>query len=343
MNVKPDFLNKMRLQGDKKADGLMSDIFKNDQKEALYKILALSPEEGAKSSSGYEPLDNFMQRKRQKPEWYDEKQMDAGAEVYAEYASEIMMLLGAMALPYCYAATPGNKTLYLSEKIRKTPGKRLLETAEFVIDLMEPDSLKENGAGHWLINKTRLIHAMVRMMIGRHPDYKKEWGIPANQEDMAGTNLAFSFIVLKGLSKMGYRLSIEEKEAFLYRWRYIGYQLHLDDQLLVANLKDAMAMEIAIKERNFKKSEEGILLTHALIDHYQRTMPKSLAALVKSQIRFFLGNEVSTMVGLAKEPLKDALTVTINNIRSVSNQWTRHQPSLEQMRKDHELLKQKYA
>ena len=67
-----------------------------------------------------------------------------------------MTLLGAFALPYCYAGSPGNKALFLSEKMRNSPGKRLADTAEVTIAVSTPGSF-ENGEAYFHINKTRII------------------------------------------------------------------------------------------------------------------------------------------------------------------------------------------
>ncbi len=66
---------------------------------------------------------------------------------------EMMALLGAMSLPYCYAASPGNKALYLSDKMRNAPGKRLMDTASFVIAVLTPNSFGEHSTATIHINK----------------------------------------------------------------------------------------------------------------------------------------------------------------------------------------------
>jgi hypothetical protein len=49
--------------------------------------------------------------------------------------------------------------------------------------------------------------------------------IPLNQEDMAATLGAFGVAPVWSLERMGFRLSIREKEAYLFLWRYLGYYL----------------------------------------------------------------------------------------------------------------------
>ena len=188
-----------------------------------------------------------------------------------------MTLLGGLSLPYCYAASPGNKALYLSEKMLKNQGKRLADTADFIIAVSSPGQLDDDADGRFHINKTRLIHAIARHYILKGSEWDMAWGLPINQEDMAGTNLAFSYLILRGLKKAGYLIAEREIESFTFLWRYIGYQLHISTDLLPANYAEAMVLERAIRTRHFKKSEEGMELTKELLAYYKSMIPKSEA------------------------------------------------------------------
>ncbi len=70
---------------------------------------------------------------------------------------------------------------------------------------------------------------------------------------MAGTNLAFSLVILLGLQQSGIVLSNKQKEDFIFLWRYIGYQLAIDEELLPANFKEAFHLAQIIKETEFQK------------------------------------------------------------------------------------------
>jgi len=51
---------------------------------------------------------------------------------------------------------------------------------------------------------------------------------------MAGTNLMFSVGVLDGLSRLGHRFERVEREALVHLWRYAGYLLGIQPELLIA-------------------------------------------------------------------------------------------------------------
>ena len=52
---------------------------------------------------------------------------------------------------------------------------------------------------------------------------------------MAGTNVMFSVGVLDGLTRLGYHFERVEREALVHLWRYAGYLLGVDNELLIAD------------------------------------------------------------------------------------------------------------
>jgi hypothetical protein len=339
MNNSVEFLQEQRYIGDPEADRLVTRLFEDKIEKELYQVLAM-PAESLLSLKGLnKELNRFVQGKKTDPEWLDPAKIALGQQFYRKYASEIMMLLGAMSLPYCYAASPGNKAIYLTEKMRNKPGKRLLETAQYVIKLMESGSFDEGGIGYPFINKTRLVHAMVRYMLLHKADWDMEWGIPINQEDMAGTNLAFSFTIINGLEKQQFPLIPEQVEGFLHVWRYIGYQMDIHEDLLVDNMLEAADLELVIRQRHFKSSSEGHQLMQDLLKHYREEFPWLAAQLVEHQIRYFLGDEISDMLKIEKNQGKDALVSVMNRFKNKINRHF-HVSTYKTMMKNHERLKQ---
>ncbi len=339
MITNTEYLQKQRYVGDPEADNLVSRLFENQLEKELYQVLGTPAELLFSLTDINEELLTFIHTKKETPDWFDAEKMALGQRFYRKYASEVMMLLGAMSLPYCYAASPGNKAIYLTGKMRKKTGKRLLETAQYVIQLMEPGCFEPGGIAHPYINKTRLVHAMVRYMLLNKSDWNMDWGLPINQEDMAGTNLAFSFTIINGLEKQQFPFTQEQSEAFLHIWRYIGYQMDITEELLADNMQDAATLEFSIRKRHFKTSMEGQQLMQDLLEHYRDEFPWPAGQLVESQIRYFLGDEISDMLKLEKSTGKDALVRVINKLKNGINRRF-HVSTYKTMMKNHERLKQ---
>ncbi len=340
MKLDHAFLDSRRQITDPPADDLVHECFQNGKNKLLYHALSLD----LKKLDDIEDdsLKSFFFSKRQLPAWYDSQKIEKGQSFFYRQALPIMTLLGALSLPYCYAASPGNKALYFSEKMRSATHKRLLDTADFIIGVCSPNSLESNGIGHVFINKIRLIHAIARYYIGHKQEWKREWGAPINQEDMAGTNLAFSYLILKGMKEGGYDVLGSEIDAFLHLWKYVGYQLHLDEDLLANTYKEAADLERAIRLRHFKPSEEGRILTSEIVAYYKTIVPnKSAARMMEAQIRYLLGPFVADCLGLKAQPLMDALVITINTIRKNTLFLTHKTPSYDEMLANQRMLKAK--
>lgn len=336
MKFTPQYLNKQRQRADDAADELVKRLFTNNQQGELYALFKLTDTDliQARPSSTKE----FLLARKPLPIWFNDKKLKRGQQVFEAYAMEIMTLLGALALPYCYAGSPGNKALYLSEKMRQVPGKRLFDTAQFIISVSTPGGLTESDTGHIQINKTRVIHAIARYYL-QQGNWNAEWGQPINQEDMAGTNLAFSYIILLGLQKSGFILTENEKEDFLFLWRYIGYQLNLEQELLPDSFQHAAALARTIEKRNFKKSEESVGLAKELLNYYKTVVPPRQAIFIESQLRHFLGPEVAGYLGLEENPIRDGITSVMSTFKELKNIFQVHTPSYATMIASQQRLK----
>ncbi|MEO8474729.1 MAG: oxygenase MpaB family protein [Chryseolinea sp.] len=320
------FLDRQRHVGDPDADNLFAEMVSKKKLSDFHKTLSLSEKELHLLNTD-QPMKAFILGKRAEPEWVDDSRVLRGQEIFDNHAFPIMTLLGLMSLPYCYAASPGNKALFMAEKMRQSPAKRITDTAQFTIDVLKPGNLQSNRYGFVQIRKTRLIHAMARHYISK-AEWNQDWGVPINQEDMAGTNLAFSYIILVGLQSFGVMLSMKEKEDFIFTWKYIGYQLGINEKLLPDSFKEAEMLTEVIKRRHFKKTEEGVILTQELVKYLETVVPQRQAYFVKAQIKYFLGREVAGYLGLPDNRIKDKIIEATNSVKEIQNFFTIPKKSL---------------
>ncbi|MEO5910451.1 MAG: oxygenase MpaB family protein [Pelobium sp.] len=229
----------------------------------------------------------------------DVRQIKSAVQFYKSKELYISQLLGLLSLPYCYAAADGAKVLYQTERMYKDVNKRLEETGAFVADIMSKNAFSEDGKGKVQLFKVRLMHA-----VSRHYILKGNWdlklGYPINQEDMLGTNLSFSLIVIRGLRKMGFDISYEQQMAYINYWSWIGELLGIQPALLPNDGKEAHNIEEAISKRQFKSSEEGKQLTKSLLECFYKL--NTSQAIKNNEIpafmRFLLGDAVSTILDL---------------------------------------------
>jgi hypothetical protein len=303
-----DFLNPERQAGDAVADSLINEIFADPaQKTALFALLGRLTDNKTLGVISSGMTSELFVHAKTLPEWADKKQMDAGAAFFARYSPLIMNLLALLSLPYCYAGANGAMVLYLSEKIRNNIEKRLYDTAGFIWDVMAPDAFLSDGKGFVSILKVRLNHAAARYYTYKSGQWDdKNWGVPVNQEDMAGTNLSFSVIVIRGLRKMGATITEDEQSSFLHLWNVIGFMLGVKESLLPKDGKQAFDLEQSIRCRQFKSSPQGIGLTQSLTNFF-KTAPTDTPLSHHETLqlmRYLLGNDVADILDLPNEKMK---------------------------------------
>jgi hypothetical protein len=223
------------------------------------------------------------------------------AQAYFERNGDLYLaMLGFYSLPYCYAFSDGAQVLVRSQRILDKIGERLGETTRFVLDIFKPGAFTHQDAAYLSCAKVRLIHAYSRYFIRK---YAKDWDIafgePINQEDLLGTNLAFSHIVLRGMTKVGLPPSQQEHQVLLGYWKWIGNLMGVETSLWPHSPKEAFELDRLIRKRQMKASEAGKKLTRALLEFYQKSIPDSvLTTQLESILAFFLGKEASKAVGI---------------------------------------------
>ena len=299
MTYTDDLLNYKRLCGDPQVDGFIQYIFADPAKK-LQLQQWMDGKSGAKHLSMLQatfPGFTFIEKAADLPVWAEPKLMKAGATFFARHSEIIMSLLGLLSLPYCYTAANGAMVLYLSELIRKQTTKRLYDTAVFVWEVMGPDAFGKEGNAYEEVLKVRIMHAAIRYYTIQGRKWDNSWGLPINQEDMAGTNLSFSLIVIRGLRMLGYSVSQADQAAFMHIWAVVGYFSGLDNDLIPGNSKIAQQLDSVIKKRQFRVSTHGQELTQSLINHILSiNKSKATANDILGLMRHLLGTEIADML-----------------------------------------------
>jgi hypothetical protein len=223
------------------------------------------------------------------------------AQAYFERNGDLYLaMLGFYSLPYCYAFADGAQVLVRSQRILDQIGERLGETTRFVLDIFKPGAFASQDAAYLTCAKVRLIHGYSRYFIREFAkDWNPSFGEPINQEDLLGTNLAFSHIVLRGMTKMGFPPSPKEHQEVLGYWKWIGELMGVETLLWPTTAKEAFELDRLIRRRQLKPSEAGKKLTRALLEYYQKNIPDPLlTAQLESLLAYFLGKEASRAIGI---------------------------------------------
>uniref|UniRef100_UPI0040473CE1 oxygenase MpaB family protein n=2 Tax=Roseivirga sp. TaxID=1964215 RepID=UPI0040473CE1 len=318
-------LDGFRLQGDALADAAIDSYFPQRKQELQLALDSLQNNSTELPSSISPELRLLYEHVFQSLSSSESAQIEAGQRFFSKNASDIMLLLGFLSLPYCYAAAKGAEVLGRSNRIISEPGKRLIETAEFVFDITQPNAFAPEGRGFVSVFKVRLIHAAIRWYINHSGKWDQAYfGVPVNQEDLAGTNLSFSLIAIRGLNRLGIIVLTKESEAYIQFWNVIGARLGLHKDLLPKNNKESFLLEKRIRERHFESSEVGQQLTQSLLKYFETvTINSPLEGKSKSFVQFLLGDKVSQILGIEVDQFSRASFKPFYELMKVKNLFLR--------------------
>lgn len=277
-------------------------------------------------STGEQPasVQAFFSQYTALPPWADPARMQRGMAFFQKNAPKIGLMLGLYSLPYTYLGANGAQVLWLTERIKNDTVRRLQETGEWVFAVNDPKAWL-TGAAIARTLKIRLIHAGARWFALHSGRWNNAWGHPVNQEDMAGTNIAFSYIVLLGLRKAGVAAMEQEEEDYLHHTNVINALNGVVDALLPQNLREAYRLNQVIARRQFAPSEAGKGLTTALLnamaelasqtsDSLIQSQPETIRNLAAGEMRFFLGDDYADWLGIPTVPVEKRLVGLLNRL-----------------------------
>lgn len=306
-----ELMDRFRQTGDEVADNIILQVFQQTEMTGLRDFF-----KWLNTNEAEYPLaivNDFVNQKPELPDFADWKVMQKGMNFFQENQERIGIMLACLALPYCYAGADGARVLAKSQRIQNDTLKRLEETGEFIFTVMQEKNW-QNGIAFRKILKVRLMHAAIRFFSEYYGSWDNTWGKPVNQEDMAGTNGAFSYIVIRGLRKSGKTPAEIEEEAYLHLWNVISNIMGVEKALIPNNLREAFTLDKVIAKRQFRPSEEGRLLTKALLQTLESFVPNPLLkAFPAAQMRFLLGDEVADLLGIPAVPFESKLIPFIPN------------------------------
>lgn len=281
----------------------------------------------AVSSGGKAPaeLDRLLDETRTIPAWVDFERIDRGGAFFLSTHIIGGLVLGARSLILGYASPAGNKPLVLSGRLERGVNRRLAETSRFVVDVTRPGNMRPGKAGVAAALKVRLIHAKVRQMIRRSAEWDDEWGAPINQHDMMGTVLLFGLVLLQGLETLGLQPTDDEAEDYIALWRYVGYLLGVDAELLAATRLEAERLKAFIDLTQGPPDEDARRLTRAFLSANTDGEPGGPpnAAIGHVLARELLGEELADGLGVESSRLRVVLPFVRATVRRL-NSLRRH-------------------
>lgn len=308
-----DYLKAKKSNGDPLADELMARIIHDHEQDKMNEIWRhLNTNTGVELNALPQDVADYFEKTSVLPDFHDHTKIRKGQEVFMLHGVTMSMILFCKSMPQAYACRDGAKVLVQTGRLTTRHGqkpfvKRLMETSQFVYDVMDEGGLEHGGKGILTAQKIRLIHSSIRCYLKAKNWNDKELGVPINQMYMAGTLMSFSALVIQGLALLDTELTLEEKDAYIHCWSVVGFIMGVDPDLLPHSYDEAEYLGQTIFDNEIKKSEEGKLLTLACIEFMEEMSGNLLHITPRSMIKYLIGPKASFAVGIAQHPLIDLI------------------------------------
>jgi ER-bound oxygenase mpaB/B'/Rubber oxygenase, catalytic domain len=299
-------------QGDPLADAVAEWLVQAGMAQAR-PVLERAIEQGlAAVPEAPQVLRDFIEACEQVPAWVQPEQLARGARFIHSTGLHGMMVLRDAGLMAGYQASAINQALLMTGSLQKGAQRRVAETTSWWLDATATDGLSRHSKGFKTTLRVRIMHALVRLSLSRHPQWDAErLGLPINQVDMQATYLGFSVVYLLALRITGMVVTQADTQALMHLWRYIGWLMGVDDAFLYANEKDARVGLFHNVLSQAPPDESSQSLGRALMDEpLQRHYPPGQAwrgqfnkARHLSLTRLFVGREGMRNLGLPSASL----------------------------------------
>ena len=118
--------------------------------------------------------------------------IERSSRFFQVFGPQITTCLFCASLPSAYAAKNGVQTLALTARLQTDTRRRIMETGQFLMDVLEPGGLGEHARGRRTIQRVRLMHGAVRHLITSYAAndptmWDPAWGVPIRAAFAAAT------------------------------------------------------------------------------------------------------------------------------------------------------------
>ena len=215
------FLDTLSTQGDLLADTHLQKLFADNEIAGIRRVFAeMDANNEIPPAATFPELNEFIKETNDLPPFIDTARINRGEMVFQDNAFTVALVLLTKSLPEGYAAPNLSIVLNLSGDLRTHPYKRLLATLQTVVNVSTFHGFQHGGRAVITAQKLRLLHAAIRHLTRRYrPAFESQYGVPVNQEDMLGTVMGFSYLVIEGMRTLEVGLTRDQEEDFLYVWR----------------------------------------------------------------------------------------------------------------------------
>jgi hypothetical protein len=343
------FLDEMRRHGDKHADECVAQLDPTQDFALLFR--SASRNDAVLPAGAPVPLECFfadtgaippIERDRVRfPDGVDHARLRRGETVFMEHAFVACVVLLAKALPEGYSAPCLSRVLSLSGNLKRHPYRRLLGVLQLVVDVASVGGFERGGRAVAAAQQARLMHAGIRTVVPRYlPDYEARFGTPVNLEDMLGTIMGLSLLVIDGMPRLGVGLGTQDADDYYYLWRTFALAMGIhppdeptNDAWIPATIAEAREFYQSYERRHYATRPEdnpaGVELARINLQMLEDMLPRwlrspTLRRVPQSLMARLIGREGCERVGLSPVRIAPPLRfVLLRGLQLVVAAWHR--------------------
>jgi hypothetical protein len=234
------------------------------------------------------------------PPWFDPAVAQAGGQAWWKFGTLQSSTL-YQSLIYGYQARGFVRPLAATGQFEEHTYERVLGTGRWVALATAPGQMLPGNAGWSHTIRIRMVHALVRHHLVTDGGWDvAEWGVPISQTYSAltigGGFLALPMAVARDF---GIQYSAAEHEAIAHLWRWIGWVIGVEEELLPKNFAAAQHLFGIGAEFDLEPDESSKSLTRALLREGYRIdvplMPGPMTAVMNLMLRPMLSMSFSSI------------------------------------------------
>ncbi len=294
--------------GDPEADEVIRDLFATGQVESASTLLqALVHNTTPPPGAAPESVRNYLMSERKLPHWAEHDLMTDGQKTFSKYCTQISLALYCSVLAEGYLHWRMAHLLDVTGRMETDYQRRISETVQLVLDVMEPGGFGAGGSGIATVLRVRLMHAAIRHLVleGAKTDpslWRPEWGVPISQEDLRSVVLGYSVVVIDDLKALGITLTPEEEFGYFHTWLVVGHFIGVETEYLPATVEEGRKLYELTREKYYRKTPAALRLEKALIETVQKAVPGAMYDMPIQYIRCFIGDEYADLLEVPRLP-----------------------------------------
>lgn len=186
-------MDALRHSGDELADAVVATLFERGEVGKFNSLMRYVSTTGQQLPDGLPGVAReYLRTTGTPPDWVDWEEMERARAFFLDNNVHISTALSFASMPACYVVPHVARLLSATHGL-DYPSKRMAETGQFTVYLMQPDAFEAGGRFIPAAQKVRLLHAAIRHHLKREDRWDtKALGVPICQEDMIGGQMFFS-------------------------------------------------------------------------------------------------------------------------------------------------------